>query len=85
MPASMPPSSQGAPVSSRGSDSWAAALPPVPTDVPFKVLRERWVDHLEREYMAALLRTHGRDVGAIADAASLDRSYVHRLLRKHDL
>jgi two-component system response regulator GlrR len=75
-PPSVPATSEAAP-SSQG--------PSVSTDVPFKELRERWVDHLEREYMSALLRTHGRDVGKIADAAQLDRSYVHRLLRKHEL
>jgi len=65
--------------------SSTSGLPPIAVDAPFKVLRERWVDHLEREYMKALLAKHGRDVGKIADEAELDRSYVHRLLRKHDL
>jgi len=60
-------------------------LPPVTVDTPFKVLREQWVDHLEREYLTALIAKHGRNVGEIADEAGLDRSYVHRLLRKHDL
>jgi len=60
-------------------------LPQVRTDMPFKALREQWVDHLEREYMRALVAVHGRNVGAIADHAELDRSYIHRLLRKHDL
>jgi two-component system, NtrC family, response regulator GlrR len=64
--------------------------PPVPdvassTDVPFKALRERVVDQLEREYIAGLIAKLGRDAGAIAEAADLDRSYVHRLLRKHRL
>jgi hypothetical protein len=27
----------------------------------------------------------GRDVGAMAELAKVDRSYLHRLLRKHDL
>jgi transcriptional regulator with GAF, ATPase, and Fis domain len=59
-------------------------FPPVDVGVPFKVLREEWNDHLEREYLSVLLERHGRDIGAIARAAGLDRSYVHRLLRKHD-
>jgi transcriptional regulator with PAS, ATPase and Fis domain len=86
-PSQRAPASLGAPPPPSQStyEPGSSALPAVSTDVPFKELRERWVDHLEREYMAALLRTHGRDVGAIADAAQLDRSYVHRLLRKHEL
>lgn len=60
-------------------------LPAVRTDVPFKELREQWLDHLERGYMVALIATHSRNVTAIAEAAGLDRTYVHRLLRKHDL
>ncbi|HSO34701.1 MAG TPA: sigma-54 dependent transcriptional regulator, partial [Labilithrix sp.] len=62
-----------------------SGLPPVTVGTPFKVLREQWVDHLEREYLTALIAKHGRNVGEIADEAALDRSYVHRLLRKHDL
>ncbi len=63
----------------------ATGLPPVGLEVPFKVLRERWVDHLEREFMKAAIEKHGRNVGAIAELADLDRSYIHRLLRKHGL
>ena len=58
----------------------------VTLDVPFKVLREQWTDRLEREYLALLIARHGRkDVPALAQVAGLDRSYVHRLLRKHGL
>jgi transcriptional regulator with GAF, ATPase, and Fis domain len=61
----------------------SSALPLPPLDVPFKTLREAWVDHLERTYVSGLMRLHGRNVGAVAEAAGLDRSYVHRLIRKH--
>jgi transcriptional regulator with GAF, ATPase, and Fis domain len=61
-------------------------LPSVTADVPFKVLREQWNDHLEREYLRSLVERLGRaDTRVLAEAAGLDRSYVHRLLRKHDL
>jgi len=69
----------------KGSALTDGDLPRVRTDVPFKELREAWIDHLEREYVSALLKAHGHNVTAIAEAAGLDRSYVHRLLRKHDL
>ena len=64
---------------------WGTSLPPIPTDAPFKTLREQWVDHFEREYIRGLIAKLGRDTGAIASTAELDRSYVQRLLRKHDL
>jgi DNA-binding NtrC family response regulator len=53
--------------------------------LPFKDLRERWVDHLEREYLTGLIGKVGRNAGALADAAGLDRSYINRLLKKHEL
>ncbi len=60
-------------------------LPGVSLDVPFKVLRDRWSDHLEREYLSGLLARHDGNVSSTAEAAGLDRSYVHRLMRKHAL
>jgi transcriptional regulator with GAF, ATPase, and Fis domain len=60
-------------------------FPPVSIDEPFKVVRERWLTHLEREYVARALERHGGNVSAVAEAAGLDRSYVHRLIRKHEL
>ncbi len=62
-----------------------ASFPPVSPDESFKSVRDRWLDHLEREYLRAMLDRHHRDTGAIATAAGLDRSYVYRLLRKHSL
>ena len=47
--------------------------------------RERWLDHLERAYVTGLLQRHQWNVSAVAQAAGLDRTYVHRLIRKHDL
>jgi two-component system, NtrC family, response regulator GlrR len=63
-----------------------SGLPPaLEAELPFKELKQRWTDQLEREYVGALIVRHGRDVTAIAEAAGLDRSYVHRLIRKHEL
>ncbi|MFO0569214.1 MAG: sigma 54-interacting transcriptional regulator [Polyangiaceae bacterium] len=69
----------------RAVTTHTAGFPPVNADAPFKALREEWNDHLEREYLSQLLARHGRDIATISRAAGLDRSYVHRLLRKHDL
>jgi DNA-binding NtrC family response regulator len=61
------------------------ALPRVTYDEPFKVVRDRWVHHLEREYMRGVLARTGGNVSAAAEAAGLDRAYVYRLIRKHAL
>jgi two-component system response regulator GlrR len=57
----------------------------VDLSMPFKDLRERWVDHLEREYLTGLISKHGRNAGTLAETAGLDRSYINRLLKKHEL
>ncbi len=76
----------------KGAEGAAEPAPPassgpvaVDPAVPFKVLRDRWTDHLEREYLTALVAKVGRNAGALAEAAGLDRSYVNRLLKKHAL
>jgi DNA-binding NtrC family response regulator len=60
-------------------------LPQVSTATPFKQERERWLDHLEREYVTALMQKHDRNITQVAEEAGLDRSYVHRLIKKHGL
>ncbi len=66
------------------SSSAPGQLPPVDVEVPFKELREKWTDFLERQYLQALIAKHGRSSPmALAEAAGLDRSYMHRLLKKH--
>ncbi len=57
----------------------------VPFEQPFKEFREQWIDRGERDYVRRLLDRHGRNVAAAAEAAGLDRTYVYRLIRKHDL
>jgi hypothetical protein len=45
-----------------------------------------WLDYLERSYLVELIGRHGRKSPlALAEAAGLDRSYMHRLLKKHGL
>ncbi|HUB10028.1 MAG TPA: sigma 54-interacting transcriptional regulator [Myxococcales bacterium] len=69
----------------RSGRSGEAGLPQVSLATSFKQERERWLDHLEREYIAGLMRKHDRNVTRVAEAAGLDRSYVHRLLKKHGI
>jgi transcriptional regulator with PAS, ATPase and Fis domain len=62
-----------------------SALPPVPVDRPFKDVRNEWIDHVEREYIGTLMKRLGGNVNQVAATAGLDRTYVYRLVRKHNL
>jgi DNA-binding NtrC family response regulator len=79
--AMMEGTAEPSPAASATSDG----VPAVDLSLPFKDLRERWVSQLEREYLRGLFAKHGRDVTRVAELAGLDRSYVHRLIRKHGL
>jgi two-component system, NtrC family, response regulator GlrR len=48
-------------------------------DKPYREFR----DDVEREYVERLLKRHGGNVSAAAQAAGIDRTYIHRLVRKH--
>ncbi len=63
----------------------SAGLPLPDVDRPFKDVRDEWMAHLEREYVRAWLERKAGNVTAVAEAIGLDRSYIHRLLKKHDL
>lgn len=60
-------------------------LPFVSIERPFKIIREEWLNHLERKYIEQLLERHARNISVAAEAAGLDRTYLHRLIRKHGL
>jgi transcriptional regulator with GAF, ATPase, and Fis domain len=67
-----------------------AVGPPLPWDAnvfrqTYKDFREAWVDSGEKEYVRRLLERHARNVVAAAREAELDRTYVYRLIRKHEL
>lgn len=68
-----------------GPPKRAGDMPRVDLNEPFKAQRERWLTHLEREYVVGLLDRHHGEVAAAAEAAGLDKSYIHRLVRKHRL
>lgn len=47
---------------------------------PFREFR----DDVEREYVQRLLRIHGGNATAAAQAAGIDRTYIYRLIRKYE-
>jgi transcriptional regulator with GAF, ATPase, and Fis domain len=66
----------------------SANRPLLPADwltLPLRDLRERCTNQMEQEYVRALLDRHGRNVSAAAQAAGVDRTYLHRLLRKYGI
>lgn len=88
-PGSDAPSSSGAASASRLAVVPPAA--PVDTTDPrifeqaYKDFRESWIDSGEKEYVRRLLTRHGRNVAAAAREAEVDRTYIYRLIRKHEL
>ncbi len=81
------------------ASSDAPAVPVVPSPTPqrfdvtdttmfeqgYKEFRETWIDAGEKEYVRRLLLRHDRNVQAAAKEAGVDRTYIYRLIRKHDL
>jgi DNA-binding NtrC family response regulator len=59
----------------------AGAAPTIDVDQPLRVVRERWVRHVERRYLEELLARHHDNVSAAARAAGVDRVHMHRLLK----
>ncbi len=58
-----------------GADAFAGAF-----EKPFREFR----DDIEREYVRRLLERHGGNATAAAQAAGIDRTYIYRLVRKHE-
>jgi DNA-binding NtrC family response regulator len=64
----------------------------LPSDAPVIDPRIGWadarqaaIDRFERRYLEALLAHHDGNVTRAAQAAGLDRVYLHRLLRRHGM
>jgi transcriptional regulator with PAS, ATPase and Fis domain len=58
------------------------AEPAIDVAQPLRVVRERWVRHVERRYLEQLLVIHANNVSAAARAAGMDRVHFHRLLAR---
>ena len=50
---------------------------------PLKTMRAELNDAFERAYLASLLERHAGNVTRAAEAAGVDRTYLHRLMRRH--
>jgi len=65
--------------------SQGSSVPRSILDLPLRAARERWVEQLEREYIGGLLERHQGNVVQVAEAAGVDKSYIHRLIRRNGL
>ncbi|MDQ3036310.1 MAG: sigma 54-dependent Fis family transcriptional regulator [Myxococcota bacterium] len=65
-----------------GSAHGAAAIDP---RVSYQEARDRAIGDFERRYLEAVLALHEGNVAKAARESGLDRTYLHRLLRKHGL
>ncbi len=68
------------PVTAAGGAGVAIAF-----DKSYAEAREEWVGHFEREYITAALTRSGGNVAKAARECKVDRAYLFRLIKKHDL
>jgi two-component system, NtrC family, response regulator GlrR len=64
----------------RGSSPDGAAPVDVATGEPYRVARQRWLRHFERQYLSRLLAEHGHNVSEAARAAGVGRVHFYRLM-----
>ncbi|MBZ0231730.1 MAG: sigma 54-interacting transcriptional regulator [Deltaproteobacteria bacterium] len=57
----------------------------VDTALPFKEAKERWNDHFERRYLAAVYQAQGGNITRAAEHAGINRRHFRELLYKHGL
>ena len=54
-------------------------------NLPFRDQKERWSDEFERRYLTWLLGRADGNISKAARDADMDRKYLHKLLKKHDI
>jgi transcriptional regulator with PAS, ATPase and Fis domain len=63
----------------------ATEEPAIDVAQPLRIVRDRWIRHVERRYLEQLLVLHDNNVSAAARAAGIDRVHLHRLLARAGL
>jgi len=67
------------------SSADAAGLKMAELDLPFKEAKEQLINGFERDYLRNLLERCEGNISRAAREADIDRVYLKKLLRKHDL
>jgi DNA-binding NtrC family response regulator len=63
----------------------AAELPPSESqtaEVPFREAKERAIQYFHSHYIRRLLEQHGGNISRAAEAAGIQRQYLHRLIKE---
>jgi DNA-binding NtrC family response regulator len=60
----------------------AAALEAQSAEIPFREAKDRAIQHFHRHYIRRLLEAHGGNVSRAAEAAGIQRQYLHRLIKE---
>lgn len=55
------------------------------SDLPFKEAKSKLVEAFERDYIEQLLLKHDGNISQAANDAGIDRNYIHRLVKKHQI
>ena len=75
--AEIAPGGSSSTVTVRGPEGWF--------ETGFKDFRDRWGDLGEREYLRRLMLRTNRSTSQASREAAVDRTYLYRLLRRHNM
>ena len=56
-----------------------------PSGLPFKEAKSQLVDQFEKAYLVKLLERNDGNISRAAREAQIERAYLQRLVRKHEL
>ena len=68
-------------------ESAPAAAPPLleedqMAEIPFREAKERAIQYFHHQYIRRLLEQHGGNISRAAEAAGIQRQYLHRLIKE---
>ncbi len=72
-------------ISGPGGGAGRQAGPEFDPSMSYRENKERWNDTFERSYLTWLLERAGNNISRAAREADMDRKYLHKLIKKHNL